>query len=127
MKATQPETTLGDLLEIMSRRRSTLGTIFLITVFLAMTVSFTRPPVYEASNTLIAEKTPPVVLLGAAGPESNIVQQPLAQASDVFTLAELVKSDVVFDAATARLSPPLNPRIVTNILHRSLRVQQVRN
>jgi succinoglycan biosynthesis transport protein ExoP len=92
----------------------------------AMIVSLLKAPVYEASTTLIADKTPPLVLLSASGRESSLVQQPLAQAPDAFTLSELAKSESVREAATSRLVPPFDPAQVAAVLSQQVRVQQVR-
>ena len=122
---TEAETTLGDLLSIAHRRRSILGKAFLMTVITAAVVAAVRAPQYEASSTLIADKNPPVVLM-AAGRESSLIQQPLAQAPDVFTLTELAKSEGVRDLAIERLAGTFGAKRAENILH-SVRVQQVRS
>ncbi|HET9001380.1 MAG TPA: Wzz/FepE/Etk N-terminal domain-containing protein, partial [bacterium] len=92
---------LRDLLSAVYRRRPIFGIAVLITTVVATIFSLVRPPVYEASSTVIADKTPPLVLLPNPGGQSSLVQQPLAQAPDAFTLAELVKSEAVRDGATS--------------------------
>lgn len=117
---------LRDLLSAVYRRRPIFGIAVLITTVVATIFSLVRPPVYEASSTVIADKTPPLVLLPNPGGQSSLVQQPLAQAPDAFTLAELVKSEAVRDGATSRLVPPFDPKQVKAILSSQVRVQQVR-
>ncbi len=117
---------LRDLLSAVYRRRSILVIALLTTTVVATVASLVTPLVYEASSTVIADKTPPVVLLSNPGGEANLVQQLLAQAPDAFTLTELAKSEAVRDGAMSRLAPPLNPKQVRDILSRQVHVQHVR-
>ena len=113
---------------VLRRRRVIFNLALVITAIVATVVSFIRPPVYEASSTVITDKTPPVVLLpSTTGAESSLVKQPLAQAPDAFTLTELAKSEAVRDAATNRLALFWDPKLIKQILTKSLRVQQVRS
>jgi polysaccharide biosynthesis transport protein len=118
---------LRDLLGVLYRRRVIFIVIFAATTTAAALVSAVRPSLYESASTVIADKSPPVVLLTASGRESSLVQQPLAQAPDAFTLTELAKSETVRKSALARLTPPFDPDAMREILARGVRVQQVRS
>jgi polysaccharide biosynthesis transport protein len=124
-----PEQTdiLRDLLGILYRRRAIVLLALLVTTGAVTIVSLATPPVYEATSTLIADKSPPVVLLSNSGSSSNLFQQPVAQAPDVVTLTELAKSEAVRDAAQTRLARMGDQRKLAGILRGSVRVQQVRS
>ena len=130
----QGENPLRDFLGIVHRRRWTVILIWLLSVGAAVAVSLALPPVYEAVIVLTADKTPPVVLLSNPGQGSGLFQQqPVAEAPDTQTLAELVKREAVRDAAIARLKPILDPQAAvaalsgTNLLVNGLRVQRLKD
>ncbi len=123
----QEEAILRDLLGVVHRR----WRIILITVALSLgvawTVSRVIPPVYRATSTLVADKSPPQVLLNAQGLFSFNTLQPVGQAPDAGTLAELTRSAAVRRAAVARLTPILDSKQADELLTKKMVVDQVRN
>jgi capsular exopolysaccharide synthesis family protein len=122
------ENAFRDFLSVLARRRRIVLLALGLTTAVAVALSRVVPPVYEASSALIVYKNPPVVLLANPyfGQESSLFQQQVAQASDVVTVTEIVKSGAVRDAAVARLTPLVDPERLSSILAR-LRVQQARS
>ena len=118
---------LRDLLGTLYRRRSIVLLAFAVTTGVAAIVSLAAPPMYQATSTVIADKSPPVVLLSNSGNSSGLFQQPVAQAPDAFTLAEIAKSEAVRDKAQKLLERAFDPRDAAGILRGSVRVQQVRS
>ena len=124
----QGENALHDLLSVLARRRWIVLLALSLTTSVAVAVSRAIQPVYEASSALIVYKSPPVVLLANpySGQESSLFQQQVAQASDVVTVTEVVKSEAVREATAARLTPFVDTEQLKSILAR-LHVQQARS
>lgn len=121
------EVSLREYLDVLHRRRWIIAAAFLVTLGTAVGLSLSMPYVYRASTTVTTDKSPPVVLMEAPGKFSLFADQAAAQAPDVFTLAELVKSETVREGAAARLEPLLGREAARKLLEKGLSVQQVRN
>jgi len=122
--SSRDEETLPDLLRIFRVRRWIIAVAFILTTGVAAALSLIMPPVYEASSTLISDRTPPVVVLANSG--QDVFQQQGAQAPDVLTFTEIVKSEAVRAAAAARLSSLVGPaKAGTMLAH--VKVQRLRD
>ena len=116
---------LRDYLDVLRRRRRIIIVAFVAALAVAVAVSLIMPPIYRASTTVTTDKTPPVVLLDRPGDVSLTADQGAGQAPDVFTLAELIKSDAVREGAVDRLGSVVSSGVARASLG-ALTVQQVR-
>src|SRR5437870_3921058 len=91
-------------IDVLLRHRWIVAACFLAALATAVGASLWMPPVYQASTTVTADKVPPVVLLDRPGEFSIFADQAAAQAPNVSTLAELIRSDAVRAGASAMLA-----------------------
>jgi len=120
------EATLRDYLDVLRRRRWSIIAAFLLTLCFAVGFSLSMHPVYRATTTVTTDKTPPMLLLNKTGDFSLFADQAAAQAPNVFTLVELIRSQSVKDGAIARLTPAIGKDAAEDALKRP-KTQQVRN
>jgi polysaccharide biosynthesis transport protein len=113
-----------EVFDLVRRRLWIVVFAMALTIGTAVGASLLLPRVYEASTTLTADKSSPVVLLANPGQESSLFQEHVAQGPDASTLAELVKSSAVRDAAVRRFARRLGPKQGKEVLS-SLRVQRL--
>src|SRR5438552_16586651 len=91
-------------IDVLLRHRWIVAACFLAALATAVGASLWMPPVYQASTTVTADKVPPVVLLDRPGEFSIFADQAAAEAPNVSTLAELIRSDAVRAGAAALLA-----------------------
>lgn len=121
------EMSFSDLLGILRRRRTFLFQVLAAALALGALVTLTTRPMYRASSSITADRTPPLILLDQTGQAPQDLGQPVGLASpDVATLVALANSQTVRDTAFARLAPVHGPRAAQAILG-TLRVQSLRN
>jgi capsular exopolysaccharide synthesis family protein len=121
----EQQTGLRDYLDIVRRRLRIVIGAFVAALAVAVAVSLTTPPTYRASTTITTDKTPPAVLTDRTGELNVSVDLGAAQAPDVLTLVELIKSEAVRDGAMFRLAPTVGTDAARGALN-TLSVQQVR-
>ena len=99
------ELSFRDILDILRRRREFQRRVMALALGLGILMSLFLPPVYRASATVTADKTPPIVLLDLPGFATAGVGAPPfgVAAPDVPTLAALARSETVRERAIARL------------------------
>ncbi len=122
----ESEFTLRDLLRIVYRRRWVVLLIFAPVLGVVLGLSVAAPPAYQAVTTVTIDKTLPVVLFDRSGELSLFSDQPAIEPPGAVTLAELVKSERVKDAAIARLVSRLGTERARTALS-GLSVQPVRD
>ncbi len=117
-----------DVIDILRRRRAFVCNVLVLALGLGALSTLLLQPVYRATVTITADKTPPVVLLeqpgGASGSGSTTVAG--VGSPDVPTLVALARSGTVLDEAVARLSRTIGARRAQTILAH-LRVQPIWN
>ncbi len=103
----EAEFSLRDFLDVVVRRRWIIVLALVPVLGGAVGWALAMPPVYQASATLTVDKAPLVVLLDRGGPSSLVRSQAAAQAPDIFTLAEFIRSQTVRDRTMERLKATL--------------------
>lgn len=124
------EVRFRDVIDILRRRWVFVRNVLLVALGLGALSTLLLQPVYRATVTITADKTPPVVLLeqpgGASGSGSTVGTVAGVGSPDVPTLVALAKSQTVQDDAVVRLSRTIGERRARTILAH-LRVQPVWN
>jgi polysaccharide biosynthesis transport protein len=116
-----------DVIGILRRRRGFQRRALAVALGLGILISLLLPPVYRASATVTADKTPPVVLLDLPGFATGGVGAPFGVAApDVPTLAALARSQTVREKAIANLTAATGTRAAPAIL-KHVRVQPLWN
>ena len=111
---------------MLLRHRWIVAACFLAALATAVGASLWMPPVYQASTTVTADKVPPVVLLDRPGEFSIFADQAAAQAPNVSTLAELIRSDAVRAGAAALLATTVGAD-AEHVLDSGMDVRPIRN
>ncbi len=124
------EVCFSDVMDILRRRWVFVRNVLLVALGLGALSTLFLQPVYRATVTITADKTPPVVLLeqpgGASSSGSTVGTVAGVGSPDVPTLVALAKSQRVQDDAVVRLSRTIGERRAQTILAH-LRVQPVWN
>src|SRR5436309_3435145 len=113
-------------IDVLLRHRWIVAACFLAALATAVGASLWMPPVYQASTTVTADKVPPVVLLDRPGEFSIFADQAAAQAPNVSTLAELIRSDAVRAGAAALLATTVGAD-AEHVLDSGMDVRPIRN
>src|SRR5437870_7707690 len=113
-------------IDVLLRHRWIVAACFLAALATAVGASLWMPPVYQASTTVTADKVPPVVLLDRPGEFSIFADQAAAQAPNVSTLAELIRSDAVRAGASAMLATTVGAD-AEHVLDSGMDVRPIRN
>src|SRR5438552_7413166 len=113
-------------IDVLLRAGWIVAACFLAALATAVGASLWMPPVYQASTTVTADKVPPVVLLDRPGEFSIFADQAAAQAPNVSTLAELIRSDAVRAGAAALLATTVGAD-AEHVLDSGMDVRPIRN
>lgn len=117
---------IRDYLDVLRRRWLVIAIVMLVTLSMALALTFVLPPTYSSSATVTANTAPPVILSDQPGAGSLFAGVTLEAPPDAPALAEAARSETVRDGAIARLAPVLPPDQAKTFLRR-VRVQPVRN
>jgi len=104
------EPRLRDVLDALRRRRRFIVRAVGVALGVGILGSVFVRPLYRASATITAAKTPPVVVLDQPGVATNVSALQGIGSPDVPTLVALTKSQTVRDDAIVRLAPTIGPR-----------------
>jgi len=122
----EPQMSMRGYIDVLLRHRWIVAACFLAALATAVGASLWMPPVYQASTTVTADKVPPVVLLDRPGEFSIFADQAAAQAPNVSTLAELIRSDAVRAGASAMLATTVGAD-AEHVLDSGMDVRPIRN
>jgi tyrosine-protein kinase Etk/Wzc len=120
----EPELDVRALASVLRRRFAVFMAILALIGGSAVGLSRSLPPIYQAATTVTPDKAPPVVLEGRT--LSDLFTEAPSQIPDVFTVAELARSENVREGALTRLSSALGAEAATTALQ-AVEVQRVRD
>lgn len=124
VRAEEPELDLYAVFGVLRRRFTLFTAILALGIGTTLGLSLRLPPIYRASATVTPDKTPPIFLEGTD--VSDLFTQSAGEVPDVFTIAELARSENVREGAMARLAPVLGV-VGARAALRALDVQRIRD